>query len=139
MTRCDWKNIQPFKFILNLLGKKDKPALETPWQVELENLAERYSRDPMGSTTYEVVGDSLETEEEADALRQLCKDVKEDIEINDRIVVRKVDKRKTDETSVDMKAWWGQAVATWDPVNAKNVDSIDQQRRPRKSKWFDKV
>ena len=46
-------------------------------------------------------------------------------------------RRKADCTSQDIKAWWGQSVATWDPEDGKNVDSIEKQSHTRQSiKWF---
>jgi hypothetical protein len=45
-------------------------------------------------------------------------------------------KRPGDITGQDMKVWWGEALATWDPIDGKNVDSIEKQRHPRQPKWF---
>ena len=44
--------------------------------------------------------------------------------------------RTTDATIVDGKAWWGQAVATWDPDDAKNLGPQGEIRHPRQHKWF---
>lgn len=56
----------------------------------------------------------------------------------DRIVVRPIKKNRVgDATTPDMKAWWGQSVATWDPIDEKNLDSVEQTRRPRSTRWFD--
>lgn len=56
----------------------------------------------------------------------------------DRIVVRTIKKNRVgDATTPDMKAWWGQSVATWDPIDEKNLDSVEQTRRPRSTRWFD--
>lgn len=41
-----------------------------------------------------------------------------------------------DVTGMDAKEWWGQAVATWNPLDGKNIDSIEKLRRPRHSRWF---
>ena len=43
-------------------------------------------------------------------------------------------KRKADGTTVKMKVWWGNTVATWNPTDAKNL--TDEQKHPRLSKWF---
>ncbi len=130
-----WRNFGPVKFISNLLGRKSekKVSIDSPWQGDLEHLASRYNEHPMKPTTYTSKTDDAA---EAEMLKKLRDEVQENLPESDRIVVRK-DRRRQDTTSVDMKAWWGQAVATWDPINAKNVDSIDQQRRPRRAKWFD--
>ncbi|MBX9670449.1 MAG: hypothetical protein K2X93_22805 [Candidatus Obscuribacterales bacterium] len=131
-----WKNIGLVKLFGSLLGRKSKRkgSLDSPWQCDLDHLASKYQENPMRPTTY-----SSKTDEAVEAeamLKKLCDEVQESFPDSDRIVVRK-DRRQQDTTSVDMKAWWGQAVATWDPINAKNIDSVDQQRRPRLSKWFD--
>ena len=44
--------------------------------------------------------------------------------------------RTTDATITDTKAWWGQAVATWDPNDAKNLSPQGEMRHPRQHKWF---
>ena len=43
--------------------------------------------------------------------------------------------RINDKTVTDAKAWWGQAVATWDPEDSKNV-TMEDRRIPRQHKWF---
>jgi hypothetical protein len=137
MFRWNWNELKPVAFIKNLLGKekpRKKVTTEAVWQLDLENLSSRYG-DAMQPTTYEVVGDGV-LQESKDQLKELLDEVKGELDEMDRIVVRKERKQVTT-TSVDLKAWWGQSVATWDPIDGKNVDSIDQQRRPRKAKWFD--
>ncbi len=140
MISFNIKELKLVKFILRMFGKRKAGRLssgEAVWQSDLESLAQRYGTAAQPRTTYEVVNPN-----EAVQLRQLCeqaKDVGENSDDNtDRLVVKKV-RRTTDTTAVDLKAWWGQAVATWDPIDGKNLDSIEQVRRPRQSKWFDKV
>lgn len=59
-------------------------------------------------------------------------------EETDRIVVRPIKKNRVgDATTPDMKAWWGQSVATWDPIDEKNLDSVEQIRPRRSTRWFD--
>ena len=133
MSTFNWKEIPPLKFLISLFSQKQKRKSESPWLEGLDSLAAKYSEDPMRPTTYKTNG-AVEAEEQ---LRQLCNEVKEEIEETDRVIVRK-DRRQNATTSVDLKAWWGGAVATWDPdLDSKNLDSIEQQRRPRRSKWFD--
>lgn len=133
MSTFNWKEIPPLKFLFSLVPTKKKPKSESPWLEGLDSLAERYGEDPMRPTTYKTAA-STEAEEQ---LRQLCNEVQEGLEENDRVMVRR-DRRQNATTAVDLKAWWGGAVATWDPnIDSKNLDSIEQQRRPRRAKWFD--
>ena len=45
-------------------------------------------------------------------------------------------KRVTDGTVTDIKSWWALSVATYDPVNGKNLDSNDQKRGGRpNNRW----
>lgn len=65
-------------------------------------------------------------------------ETKEGTEETDRIVVRPIKKNRVgDATTPDMKAWWGQSVATWDPIDEKNLDSVEQIRPRRSTRWFD--
>jgi hypothetical protein len=132
-TRFKLKGSALFKFVAKLFrGKrKRKSTSESPWLEGLDTRLASYDTNLMQPTTY----NSAATEAE-EQLRQLCSGVQEDLNDTDRVVVRK-DRRQVDSTAVDIKAWWGGAVATWDPIDIKNLDSINQQRRPRKSKWFD--
>jgi hypothetical protein len=46
-------------------------------------------------------------------------------------------KRSGDGTVTDLKAWWGESVATWDPEIAGSVDTIEQKRKAQTLKrWF---
>ncbi|MDR3614473.1 MAG: hypothetical protein P4L53_13005 [Candidatus Obscuribacterales bacterium] len=46
-------------------------------------------------------------------------------------------KRIMDGTVQDVKAWYGESVGTWDPVNGAAVDSIEQKRKARAGNhWF---
>lgn len=46
-------------------------------------------------------------------------------------------KRIMDGTVQDIKAWYGESVGTWDPVNGTTVDSIEQRRKNRPANhWF---
>jgi hypothetical protein len=45
-------------------------------------------------------------------------------------------KRETDGTVTDIKSWWALSVATYDPVNGKNLDTNDQKRGGRpNNRW----
>lgn len=141
MFRFNWKELNPVKFIGGILGRKQestRKTIESPWLEGLDSLASRYTENPMQPTSYEIKDEAaLEAEEQ---LRQLCTDVQAGLgDEKDRVVVRK-ERKQTSTTSVDLKAWWGQSVATWDPtIDGKNLDSIEQQQRRRKAKWFDQT
>lgn len=92
----------------------------------------------------DVVGDAKRDAEEREAqakeaAAQANQEAKQEgAESPDRIVVRPIKKNRVgDATTPDMKAWWGQSVATWDPIDEKNLDSVEQTRRPRSTRWFD--
>lgn len=132
MFTFNWKDLNPLKFLNGLFAGKKK-RLESPWLDVLDDRLASYGEHPMQPTTFKSDA-AVEAEEQ---LRQLCNEVREVIEEeSDRVVVRR-QRSQHDTTSVDLKAWWGQAVATWDPIDGKNIDSIEQGRRPRKAKWFD--
>ncbi len=40
-------------------------------------------------------------------------------------------KREADGTVTDIKSWWALSVATYDPVNGKNLDTSDQKKNGR--------
>ena len=132
MSTFNWKELPPLKFLFNLFSPKKK--LESPWVKGLDELAERFGEDPMSPMTYQAdVGIQVEKQ-----FKQLCNEVQGEVQEPDTVIVLK-DRKQNATTSVDLKAWWGGAVATWDPVvDGKNLDSIEQQRRQPKAKWFDK-
>ena len=134
-TRFNLKDSALFKFVAKLFrGKrKRKSTSESPWLEGLDSRLASYDTNLMQPTTYNSSEAAAEAEEQ---LRQLCSGVQQELEDTDRVVIRK-ERRQVDSTAVDIKAWWGGAVATWDPIDIKNLDSINQTRRPRKSKWFD--
>ncbi len=97
-----------------------------PWQTDLYRLAKERGLE----------GELLSKDETVNTQLQ---------ELKESVIEAKADadsdsdkpKRKTSETATDMKAWWGQAVATWDPADGKNVDSVEKKiRGPQGTKWF---
>ncbi|CAN5202872.1 hypothetical protein BH11CYA1_BH11CYA1_32300 [soil metagenome] len=100
-----------------------------PWQSNLDRLAER------APDKHEAVSASAEVEEQFQVLMEQAKieKIKQEAAAN----LNRPDKRKADATVTDAKAWWGQSVATWEPLDGKNVDNVGQRRHPRQSKWFD--
>lgn len=132
-TRFNLKDSALFKLVAKVFRKKRKrkTTSESPWLEDLDSRLASYDTNLMQPTTYNSSAAAAEAEEQ---LRQLCSGVQE--ELADSVVIRK-ERRQVDSTAVDIKAWWGGAVATWDPIDIKNLDSINQTRRPRTSKWFD--
>lgn len=100
-----------------------------PWQSNLDRLAER------SPDQHEPVSSSTEVEEQFQVLMEQAKIEKIKLEAAQNFA--KGEKRKADATVTDAKAWWGQSVATWEPLDGKNVDNMEQRRHPRQSKWFD--
>lgn len=124
------KKIQQFLAKLKSVLKKNNQSLDDaeehsvvdhPWQVDLDHLADRLGEEPC----------KIAEKPTDEQMKKLCDDAK---------AARKSTKEMSSpgKTAVDLKAWWGSSVATWDPnTDAQNLDSIHQQRRPRKTKWFD--
>ena len=99
-----------------------------PWQSNLDRLAERAPEQ------HEPVSTSAEIEEQFQVLMEQAKIEK--IKLESAQELSRGQKRKADATVTDAKAWWGQSVATWEPLDGKNVDNMEQRRHPRQSKWF---
>lgn len=92
------------------------PEGKNPWQNSLERLADERS-------AYEA--------EKIDEITSFVKDLRAAAgEVNpDEVLAKK--KRTTDGTVTDIKSWWNLSVATYDPVNGKNLDSSDQKKNGR--------
>lgn len=99
-----------------------------PWQNSLDRLAERDNQPR------EVISAQTDVESQFQALMEAAKQEKLKIEAERGIGEPK---RKADSTVVDAKAWWGQSVATWEPLDGKNMNTFGHHRQPRQSKWFD--
>lgn len=121
-------------------GKSESDNIQTeavegnPWQIDLHRLArerglegELLSNDETVNTQLQELKEGVKAASTKDAKEQESQEVDESGK----------PKRKTSETATDMKAWWGQAVATWDPADGKNVDSVEKKiRGPQGHKWF---
>jgi len=129
------KDFALFKFVAKLFkGKRRrKSKTESPWLDVLDSRLAKYDENLMQPTIY---GSNTAAQDAEEQLRKLCSDVQDEM-LDTHVVSIRKERRHVDTTSVDIKAWWGGAVATWDPIDIKNLDSINQQRRPRKAKWFD--
>lgn len=96
-------------------------VVQNPWQIDLDHLAVRLGEAPV----------KIAEKPTDEQMKKLCEDAKDTRRSTKEI-------SSPSKTAVDLKAWWGNSVATWDPgADAQNLDSIHQQRRPRKTKWFD--
>lgn len=97
-----------------------------PWQRNLDSLANRTPE------VHDVVSATTDVEAQFMALMEQAR--LEKLKLEAERGLNHAPKRKTDATVTDAKAWWGQAVATWEPADAKNVDSFAERRHPRSSK-----
>ncbi|RTL46144.1 MAG: hypothetical protein EKK48_02065 [Candidatus Melainabacteria bacterium] len=106
------------------------PAVN-PWEADLMRLANERKN--------EVI--SVTTPKEHDEITQLVNDLAKAVKKEETALQQPADqkpKRAGDGTVHDLKSWWGDSLATWDPdVNGKNVHN-DQRNKARQVKWFDK-
>ena len=115
---------------------------EHPWQRDLDHLARKLGEEEV--SIQKVQDDATKVAEstmvEKD-FQNLFNEVKSEMQQKQSgtksPVVTKKTTREGDITAVDLKSWWGQSVATWDPIDSKNVDSVNQQPRKQRTKWFD--
>ncbi|HEY9785924.1 MAG TPA: hypothetical protein V6D17_11015 [Candidatus Obscuribacterales bacterium] len=99
--------------------EENKPELKMIWRDTLTRL-EAYTPPTEALTVSHDVADQIK---EAQKAREK---VLEDI----------ASKQKASKTAHDLKSWWGQAVATWDPEDAKNIDTIEKKMQgPKGSHW----
>jgi hypothetical protein len=121
--------------------KAATPPPANPWTQDLERLS-CYSKteemEKLHSDSGEVKLQLLMDE----ALQEKAKEIRRQQELeqyDEPGAGRKGTRRgprTTDATITDTKAWWGQAVATWDPEDAKNLGPQGEIKHPRQSKWF---
>lgn len=92
-----------------------------PWQDELDRLvADRFQPKE---------GFAEPINEQLSNLAQIAQQEQEK--------VAKKAPRNGDGTVTDLKAWWGEAVVTWDPELAKTLDTSEQKPQSRGIKrWF---
>jgi hypothetical protein len=113
-----------------------KQQVETPevnpWRENLDRLAQEHGDQPSCSNPstveeqFQVLIEQAKMEKTKEALRKQ----QELLQNGGRRAARPNDK-----TVTDAKAWWGQAVATWDPEDSKNV-TLEDRRHPKQHKWF---
>ncbi|MBX9692137.1 MAG: hypothetical protein K2Z81_07120 [Cyanobacteria bacterium] len=152
------QEFNPLKFISSLLdrvGKKtvvktvEEPKEEedivlenNPWQTDLDHLAKKFGEPETKLNQSRNRIRSMAGTEAEEQFVELCKTVETgkqvETSLKDKLVPHGTEpKRNGDCTNHDLMAWWGESVATWDPLNAKNVDS-DRQGRQRKDTWLDR-
>lgn len=149
-TMKSWRSLNPINLINLLFGKgKSKSANQAlteeeelildshPWQNGLDQLAKKYGEPEVNLNESRTRIRSMAGTEAEEKFVELCKKVEKDKApaANNQ---NEDQKRKADCTNHDLSAWWGESVATWDPLLAKNVDSVERQGRRRQGKWFDK-
>ena len=116
-----------------------------PWTQDLERLACYTKTEPVdtgrsdsGEVKIQLLMEQARLVKAKEVLKQ--QQQQQNAKISDPTELQKPnEKRKTrttDATIVDGKAWWGQAVATWDPEDAKNLGPQGEIRHPRQHKWF---
>ncbi|MGD9680280.1 MAG: hypothetical protein AB7W16_03775 [Candidatus Obscuribacterales bacterium] len=140
MIRSILDALRSLKFL-----KKDEPAAEQiephghHWQGNLDQLATRMGESPvqMRSTTEIAFQRNEEAKEVEDNFKKLFDEFKNDSKPKEDPLRASRKPRSTDDTAVDLKAWWGQSVATWDPIDSKNVHSPRDQKLRRRTKWFE--
>ncbi|HEY9731482.1 MAG TPA: hypothetical protein V6C89_06195 [Drouetiella sp.] len=115
-----------------LTAKQEQPhaAAVNPWEADLARLANERKN--------EIV--SVTTPKEHDEITQLVNDLARAVKKDETALQQPAEKprRAGDGTVHDLKSWWGDSLATWDPdLNGKNVQN-DQRNKVRQAKWFDK-
>jgi hypothetical protein len=109
------------------VSKKQKETAN-PWEADLVRLAAE-RRDQ------EVVVEAP-SDEVTQFVNELAKAISKE---TPQVPELKKTKRRSDPTVTDLKAWWGESVATWDPdTDANNVTSADQRNRLRPATWLQK-
>ena len=113
-------------------AKKEQEHSPTvnPWEADLARLANERKN--------EIV--SVTTPKEHDEITALVQDLAKAVK-KDETALQPAEpkpRRAGDGTVHDLKSWWGDALATWDPeIDGKNVHN-DNRNKARQVKWFDK-
>ncbi|HEY9757912.1 MAG TPA: hypothetical protein V6C97_22280 [Oculatellaceae cyanobacterium] len=119
------------RFVARITGRgaeserDDEPIIlpegHNPWQDNLKRLAdERAAHEREGLD--EIASFVQDLRKAAGAVEP------------EEIVAKK--KRETDGTVTDIKSWWAMSVATYDPLNGKDLDSSDQRKAGRaENRW----
>lgn len=110
--------------------KQESVPVVNPWEADLARLAQERKNEVL----------SVTTPKEHDEITQLVNDLAKAVKKEDTALQPQEPKprRAGDGTVHDLKSWWGDSLATWDPdIDGKNVQN-DQRNKSRQVKWFDK-
>jgi len=121
----------------------DAAGKTNPWSHNLERLstyqqpgaaAAQTEKTESGETKIQLLMEQARLEK----AKEMLKEQQEKLRLGDpaQPLSDKAKRRTTDATIVDAKAWWGQAVATWNPEDAKNLGPQGEIKHPRQHKWF---
>jgi len=117
--------VKSIKGLFTVSKKQTESA--NPWEADLARLAAERREQEI------VVAES------PDEVTQFVNDLARAISKEAPVAEVKKAKRRTDPTVTDLKAWWGESVATWDPdTDGTNVTSADQRNRLRQATWLQK-
>jgi len=92
------------------------PEGKNPWQDNLQRLANERAASELQAL---------------DEISSFVKDLRAAAQAPEPADLVAKKRRETDGTVTDIKSWWNQSVATYDPINGKNLDSSDQKRTGR--------
>ena len=102
----------------------DLPESKNPWQGNLRRLASERTEPKLPEELDEVASFVNELKKAAGVVEPPAKELAKA-------------KRVGDGTVTDFKSWWNESVATFDPLDSKNVDSIDKKPNGRPAnRWF---
>lgn len=113
-----------------------------PWQKDLDHLAQKLGEDAVEVPFNKAGTEMAESTVVEEDFKNLFKEAKSELQqkqskTDNKPVVVKKKTREADITAVDLKNWWGNSVATWDPdIDGKNVQNVNDKRKRQKTKWF---
>lgn len=114
--------------------KEQDGPVTNPWEADLQRLANERKSEVL----------SITTPKEHDEITQLVQDLAKAVKKDESAIHPPADepkpRRAGDGTVHDLKSWWGDSLATWDPdTDGKNVNNADTRNKARQVKWFDKA
>lgn len=124
------RSVAVIKGALTAKKQQESAPAVNPWEADLARLANERKNDVV----------SVTTPKEHDEITQLVNDLAKAVKKDETALGQPEQKprRAGDGTVHDLKSWWGDSLATWDPdLNGKNVHN-DQRNKARQVKWFDK-
>jgi len=103
------------------------PESKNPWEYNLRRMASERSEPKIPEELDEVANFVNDLKKAAGAVEPPSA----------KLETTTKAKRVGDGTVTDVKSWWNESVATFDPVDGKNVDSIDKKPNGgRANRWF---